>query len=81
MSQLNVFVHFSPKTILCGMGELHIEILHDRIRREYGIEAHLGPLQVAYRETILQEVSTTGKTICALGYGRWRKVISVGCIL
>jgi len=43
------------------MGELHIEILHDRIRREYGIETHLGPLQVAYRETILNEVATTGK--------------------
>ncbi|KAM4532672.1 ribosome-releasing factor 2, mitochondrial [Fundulus diaphanus] len=48
----------SGQTILCGMGELHIEIIHDRIRREYGIETHLGPLQVAYRETILQEVST-----------------------
>ncbi|XP_028274508.1 ribosome-releasing factor 2, mitochondrial [Parambassis ranga] len=49
----------SGQTILCGMGELHIEIVHDRIRREYGIETHLGPLQVAYRETILHEVSTT----------------------
>lgn len=49
----------SGQTILCGMGELHIEIIHDRIRREYGIETHLGPLQVAYRETILREVSTT----------------------
>lgn len=42
------------------MGELHIEIIHDRIRREYGIETHLGPLQVAYRETILHEASATG---------------------
>ena len=42
------------------MGELHIEIIHDRIRREYGIETHLGPLQVAYRESILHEASTTG---------------------
>ncbi|KAF1377761.1 hypothetical protein PFLUV_G00204100 [Perca fluviatilis] len=49
----------SGQTILCGMGELHIEIIHDRIRREYGIETHLGPLQVAYRESILHEVSTT----------------------
>ncbi|XP_041825790.1 ribosome-releasing factor 2, mitochondrial [Melanotaenia boesemani] len=49
----------SGQTVLCGMGELHIEIIHDRIRREYGIETHLGPLQVAYRETILQEVSIT----------------------
>jgi translation elongation factor EF-G len=42
------------------MGELHIEILHDRIRREYGIETHLGPLQVAYRETVLNQASATG---------------------
>ncbi|TNM92225.1 hypothetical protein fugu_019237 [Takifugu bimaculatus] len=49
----------SGQTILCGMGELHIEIIHDRIRREYGIETDLGPLQVAYRETVLREVSAT----------------------
>ncbi|XP_077354395.1 ribosome-releasing factor 2, mitochondrial [Festucalex cinctus] len=49
----------SGQTILCGMGELHIEIIHDRIRREYGIETHLGPLQVAYRETILHQASAT----------------------
>lgn len=61
MSQLNVALSIL-QTILCGMGELHIEIIHDRIRREYGIETHLGPLQVAYRETILHEVSTTGTT-------------------
>ncbi|XP_013855003.1 ribosome-releasing factor 2, mitochondrial [Austrofundulus limnaeus] len=48
----------SGQTILCGMGELHIEIIHDRIRREYGVETYLGPLQVAYRETILHEAST-----------------------
>uniref|UniRef100_A0A671WHP8 GTP dependent ribosome recycling factor mitochondrial 2 n=1 Tax=Sparus aurata TaxID=8175 RepID=A0A671WHP8_SPAAU len=55
----NCLITPHPQTILCGMGELHIEIIHDRIRREYGIETHLGPLQVAYRETILNEVSTT----------------------
>lgn len=49
----------SGQTILCGMGELHIEIIHDRIRREHGIETHLGPLQVAYRETVRHEASTT----------------------
>ncbi|KAM3940620.1 ribosome-releasing factor 2, mitochondrial [Leptodactylus fuscus] len=43
----------SGQLILCGMGELHIEIIHDRIRREYGLETYLGPLQIAYRETIL----------------------------
>lgn len=49
------------QTILCGMGELHIEIIHDRIKREYNIETHLGPLQVAYRETILQSATATGE--------------------
>lgn len=48
------------------MGELHIEIIHDRIRREYGIETDLGPLQVAYRETILREVSATGSFFMSL---------------
>lgn len=77
MSQLRCLSLSVLQTILCGMGELHIEIIHDRIRREYGIETHLGPLQVAYRETILHEVSTTGTTnthflISALGYGQRR---------
>lgn len=43
------------------MGELHIDIIHDRIKREYGIETYLGPLQIAYRETILNAAQTTGK--------------------
>ncbi|XP_027739648.1 ribosome-releasing factor 2, mitochondrial [Empidonax traillii] len=47
------------QTILCGMGELHIEIIHDRIKREYGIETYLGPLQIAYRETILSAAQVT----------------------
>ncbi|CAL1567837.1 unnamed protein product [Knipowitschia caucasica] len=49
----------SGQTILCGMGELHIDIIHDRIRREHGIETHLGPLQVAYRETVTQKAKST----------------------
>uniref|UniRef100_A0AAY5KE50 Elongation factor G2 n=1 Tax=Esox lucius TaxID=8010 RepID=A0AAY5KE50_ESOLU len=61
----------SGQTVLCGMGELHIEILHDRIRREYGIETHLGPLQVAYRETILQS-ATLDRTV-----GERRHVVTV----
>uniref|UniRef100_A0AAR2LI35 Elongation factor G2 n=1 Tax=Pygocentrus nattereri TaxID=42514 RepID=A0AAR2LI35_PYGNA len=60
----------SGQTILCGMGELHIEILHDRIKREYNIETHLGPLQVAYRETILQSVTTTETLDRTLGEKR-----------
>lgn len=43
------------------MGELHIEIIHDRIKREYGIETYLGPLQIAYIETILNAAQATGK--------------------
>ncbi|KAK6305050.1 hypothetical protein J4Q44_G00238300 [Coregonus suidteri] len=66
----------SGQTILCGMGELHIEILHDRIRREYGIETHLGPLQVAYRETILQSVATTDTLDRTVG--ERRHVVTVG---
>ncbi|XP_051875288.1 ribosome-releasing factor 2, mitochondrial [Pristis pectinata] len=49
----------SGQTILCGMGELHIEIIHDRIKREYGIETYLGPLQVAYRETIMESSNSS----------------------
>jgi elongation factor G len=42
----------SGQTILSGMGELHLEIIVDRLRREYGVEAAVGAPQVAYRETI-----------------------------
>lgn len=57
----------SGQMILCGMGELHIEIIHDRIKREFNIETHLGPLQVAYRETILQSASATDTLDRTLG--------------
>uniref|UniRef100_A0A8C8GJJ5 Ribosome-releasing factor 2, mitochondrial n=1 Tax=Oncorhynchus tshawytscha TaxID=74940 RepID=A0A8C8GJJ5_ONCTS len=67
----------SGQTILCGMGELHIEILHDRIRREYGIETHLGPLQVAYRETILQSMATTDTLDRTVGERRHMVTVSV----
>ncbi|RYH13785.1 MAG: elongation factor G [Alphaproteobacteria bacterium] len=40
------------QTILSGMGELHLEIIIDRLKREYGVDAHIGAPQVAYRETI-----------------------------
>nr|KAF6489506.1 GTP dependent ribosome recycling factor mitochondrial 2 [Molossus molossus] len=57
----------SGQTVLCGMGELHIEIIHDRIKREYGLETYLGPLQVAYRETILNSVCATDTLDRTLG--------------
>ncbi|XP_071965040.1 ribosome-releasing factor 2, mitochondrial-like isoform X2 [Antedon mediterranea] len=45
------------QTVLSGMGELHLEIIHDRIKKEYKIDADLGPLQISYREMITEEVS------------------------
>jgi len=44
------------QTIIAGMGELHLEILVDRMKREFAVEANVGKPQVAYRETITQEV-------------------------
>src|SRR5436309_10896800 len=46
----------SGQTIISGMGELHLEIIVDRMRREFGVEASVGKPQVAYRETIRQTV-------------------------
>jgi elongation factor G len=47
--------HESGQTILKGMGELHLEILIDRLKREFKVDANIGQPQVAYRETIAQE--------------------------
>ncbi|MCM3923009.1 elongation factor G [Frankia sp. AiPs1] len=44
------------QTIIAGMGELHLDVLVDRMRREYGVEANVGKPQVAYRETIRRKV-------------------------
>ncbi len=46
----------SGQTIIAGMGELHLEIIVDRMRREFGVEASVGKPQVAYRETIRKAV-------------------------
>ncbi|MEC5384135.1 elongation factor G [Uliginosibacterium sp. H3] len=46
----------SGQTVISGMGELHLEVLVDRMRREYGVEANVGAPQVAYRETIRKAV-------------------------
>jgi elongation factor G len=51
------------QTILSGMGELHLEILVDRMFREFKVEANVGKPQVAYRETITKVVEATGKHI------------------
>jgi elongation factor G len=47
----------SGQTIIAGMGELHLEIIVDRMKREFGVEANVGKPQVAYRETIRKSVS------------------------
>jgi len=51
------------ETIIAGMGELHLEILVDRMKREFGVETNVGKPQVAYRETITGEAQTEGKYI------------------
>ncbi|MGD1702888.1 elongation factor G [Dapis sp. BLCC M229] len=51
------------QTVIAGMGELHLEILVDRMLREYKVEANVGQPQVAYRETIRQQVEAEGKFI------------------
>ena len=50
--------HESGQTIIKGMGELHLEIIVDRMKREYKVEANVGAPQVAYRETITKTVET-----------------------
>ena len=47
----------SGQTVIKGMGELHLEIIVDRMRREFGVEANVGAPQVAYRETITREAN------------------------
>ncbi len=53
----------SGQTIISGMGELHLDILIDRMRREFGVEANIGAPQVAYRETIRKTVEQEGKFV------------------
>ena len=53
----------SGQTIISGMGELHLEILVDRLRREFKVESNVGAPQVAYRETITKKVDVEGKFV------------------
>ena len=67
------------QTIISGMGELHLEIIVDRMRREFGVEANVGAPQVAYRETIRKAVEIEGKHVKQSGgkgqYGHvWLKL-------
>jgi elongation factor G len=51
------------QTIIAGMGELHLEILHDRMKREFGVEANVGKPQVSYKETITVPASCQTKFV------------------
>lgn len=53
----------SSQTIISGMGELHLEIIVDRLNREFGVQANQGKPQVAYRETVKQTVKAEGRFI------------------
>lgn len=53
----------SGQTIISGMGELHLEIIVDRMKREFGVEANVGAPQVAYREAIRKSVEIEGKFV------------------
>ncbi|MCB1983926.1 MAG: elongation factor G [Burkholderiales bacterium] len=69
----------SGQTIISGMGELHLEIIVDRMKREFGVEANVGAPQVAYREAIRKLVEVEGKFVKQSGgrgqYGHvWLKM-------
>ena len=53
----------SGQTIISGMGELHLEVIVDRMKREFNVEANVGKPQVAYRETIRKSVEVEGKFV------------------
>ena len=69
----------SGQTIISGMGELHLDIIVDRMKREFSVEANIGKPQVAYRETIRSAVEVEGKFVRQTGgrgqYGHvWLKL-------
>ena len=73
----------SGQTIISGMGELHLDVLVDRMKREFSVEANIGKPQVAYRESIKESVEIDGKFVRQSGgkgqYGHvWLKLEPLG---
>ena len=73
----------SGQTIISGMGELHLDVLVDRMKREFSVEANIGKPQVAYRETIKEAIEIEGKFVRQSGgkgqYGHvWLKLEPLG---
>src|SRR5690554_5162514 len=73
----------SGQTIISGMGELHLDVLVDRMKREFGVECNVGKPQVAYRETIRKMVEVEGKFVRQSGgrgqYGHvWLRMEPLG---
>jgi elongation factor G len=68
------------QTIISGMGELHLDILIDRMRREFGVQANIGKPQVAYKESINKEATAVGKFVRQSGghgqFGQAKIIIS-----
>ncbi len=66
----------SGQTIIAGMGELHLEVIVDRLRREFGVEVKVGRPQVAYREAIKAPASAQGKFVRQSGgHGQYGDVV------
>lgn len=64
------------QTLISGMGELHLEVLVDRMQREFSVQAHIGRHQVAYRETITRKVQTETRFVRQTGgHGQYAHVI------
>jgi elongation factor G len=76
-------VRSDPETdqiVLAGMGELHIEIIKERIRREYKIDVDLGPLQIAYKETIQDAVKDTQEVEHKVGQTKHKVIVTISLI-
>jgi elongation factor G len=66
------------QTVLSGMGELHLEVVEERLKRVFGVECELGQLQVAYRESLLQETLATAALNRAIGSSKHSVFARVG---